>query len=446
MSNVMTIVSRRNVLTGALAASSILAIDPRRAAGQANFDWQRFKGQHIEVFLQKGPRADLLQQYQKEFETLTGISVGSEQIPEQQQRQKLMIELGSGHPSFDVASVNPAVSKRLLGKSKWFDDLRPYLNDASLTGTDFDFVDFSKPSVDYATQSDGRMDMLMQNLDYQILYWNKEIFAAKGITYPATHAELLVAAKALNDPANGVAGMVARGMKNANTPLWTNLLLGYGLNAIDPDLTMHTQSPEAIGAATLYQQLLSAAGPVGVTGYNWYESQAIFLQGRAAMWMDACGFAQPLENPAMSRVVGKVGYGIFPAGPKVRASGLSADALGIPAKSANKMPAWLYLQWACGRTMMARQLVGGYGAPPRQSAFVAAKADPGAKLSLAWLDCVINSAGYAHPILPQIVAVTEFRDVFGSALTNMIGGADPASELKKATEAFAPILEKTEKT
>jgi multiple sugar transport system substrate-binding protein len=96
--------------------------------------------------------------------------------------------------------------------------------------------------------------------------------------------------------------------------------------------------------------------------------------------------------------------------------------------------------------MMARQLVGGYGAPPRQSAFVAAKADPGAKLSLAWLDCVINSAGYARPILPQIVAVTEFRDVFGSALTNMIGGADPASDLKKATEAFSPILEKTEKT
>jgi multiple sugar transport system substrate-binding protein len=31
-------------------------------------------------------------------------------------------------------------------------------------------------------------------------------------------------------------------------------------------------------------------------------------------------------------------------------------------------------------------------------------------------------------------------------LTNMIGGADPASELKKATEAFAPTPEKSEKT
>jgi hypothetical protein len=93
--NVMTIVSRRNVLTGALAAPSILTIDPRRAAGQANFDWQRFKGQHIEIFLQKGRRADLLQQYQMEFEALTGISVGSEQIPEQQQLARTSCQPGS---------------------------------------------------------------------------------------------------------------------------------------------------------------------------------------------------------------------------------------------------------------------------------------------------------------------------------------------------------------
>jgi multiple sugar transport system substrate-binding protein len=44
-----------------------------------------------------------------------------------------------------------------------------------------------------------------------------------------------------------------------------------------------------------------------------------------------------------------------------------------------------------------------------------------------------------------IVPVTEFRDIFGVALTNMIGGADPRAELKKATELFKPVLEKSEK-
>ena len=47
--------------------------------------------------------------------------------------------------------------------------------------------------------------------------------------------------------------------------------------------------------------------------------------------------------------------------------------------------------------------------------------------------------------LPDIVAANEFRDVFGIALTNMLADGDPATELKKATEIFKPILERTEK-
>jgi multiple sugar transport system substrate-binding protein len=48
--------------------------------------------------------------------------------------------------------------------------------------------------------------------------------------------------------------------------------------------------------------------------------------------------------------------------------------------------------------------------------------------------------------LPEIVPVTEFRDVIGIALSNMIGGADAASELRAATAAFKPILEQSLKT
>ncbi|MGH6912497.1 MAG: sugar ABC transporter substrate-binding protein, partial [Geminicoccales bacterium] len=47
---------------------------------------------------------------------------------------------------------------------------------------------------------------------------------------------------------------------------------------------------------------------------------------------------------------------------------------------------------------------------------------------------------------PVIIPVTEFRDIFGVALTNMIGGADPKTELEKATEQFRPVLEKSERT
>jgi multiple sugar transport system substrate-binding protein len=44
-----------------------------------------------------------------------------------------------------------------------------------------------------------------------------------------------------------------------------------------------------------------------------------------------------------------------------------------------------------------------------------------------------------------VIPVTEFRDIFGIALTNMLGGADAKAELEKATAQFAPILEKSER-
>jgi multiple sugar transport system substrate-binding protein len=58
---------------------------------------------------------------------------------------------------------------------------------------------------------------------------------------------------------------------------------------------------------------------------------------------------------------------------------------------------------------------------------------------------MLKSAAIAQPGLPIISPVTEFRDVFGVALTNMINGADAASELKRATAEFQPVLDKSEK-
>ncbi|MDB5402094.1 MAG: transporter substrate-binding protein, partial [Rhodopila sp.] len=35
------------------------------------------------------------------------------------------------------------------------------------------------------------------------------------------------------------------------------------------------------------------------------------------------------------------------------------------------------------------------------------------------------------------------RDTLGVALTNIVGGADPATELKRATSSFQPVLDKS---
>src|SRR5450631_2458421 len=439
---------RRRLLQAGLGAAALGAVPGAsllNAQAQSGFDWKRFNGEKIEILLVKSPRGDLLTKYHKEFEDLTGSTVGSEMIPEQQQRQKAVIEFNSGKTSFDVIQLSYHVQKRQFGKNKWLDDVRPLMADKTLVDPNLDFADFAKGGLNHATQPDGRIDSLPINLDPWVVYYNKELFDAKNIAYPKTFAEMIDAAGRLNDPAKGVCGFVARGLKNANVPVWSSFLLGYGGGFIDKNGKLITDTPEAIEAARMYQALMSKSGPPGVAGFNWNESQSLFLQGKAAMWLDGIGFAQPLEDPTKSRIVGKVGYGVMPAGPKRQVSALFGDGEGISTYSKKKGPAWLYLQWASNKANQTRMLQAAAGAPVRNSAYAAAQSSSDFKAPKQWVECMLTSARIAQPGLPVISPVTEFRDVFGIALTNMINGADPATELKKATADFQPVLDKSEK-
>ena len=285
---------------------------------------------------------------QKEFEELTGITVGAEQIPEQQARQKQVMEFNAGATSFDVCHYSYHVHKKLFAKNKWTEDLRTYLADPTMTAPDFDWKDFSPGAKTYATDAEGRICSIPIKIDFWMLYWNKELFPAKGIAYPKTFDEMLEAAKKLHDPSKNVVGYLARGLKNANVPVWTHLMQGWGMDPIDPKGKFNTESPEAIEAAKLYQSLLKNYSAAGVSGFNWNECQSAFLLGQAAMWQDGIGFATPLEDAdqVQDRRQGRLRR--LPAGPKANhrpcsptasASRPSARRRGRPTSTACGRPA-----------------------------------------------------------------------------------------------------------
>ena len=434
--------TRRRFLAGSAALGGLGLAGVRPAFADVN--WRKFAGTKIEVNLIKSPRGDTLQQYEKEFEALTGIKVSSEQVPEQQQRQKTVIELTSGKPSFDVVHLSYHVQKRQFEKAKWLADLTAYLKDPTLTDPSLVESDFAEAGLTFAKDPDGTMHSLPLSVDYWIIYWNKELFAKKGIAYPETFDQFVAAAEALTDPKANTYGFVARGQKNANTPVWTSLLLGYDTTSVGPDGKLLTDTPEAIEAAKLYQRLMVKSAPPGVAGFNWAECQSAFLQGRIGMWLDGIGFAPPLEDPDKSRVVGKVGYGVMPRGPKVQAVGTFGDGIGVTAASPNKGAAYLYCQWAVSKQMGARLLQAGAGVPFRNSVLNDPAVRQGVKMPGSWVDAIAGSAPVSRLALPVIVPVTEFRDVMGVALTNLLSGADPAAELHRATEEFRPVLARSE--
>ena len=431
------------LIAAPLCAPGIVA----RANAQSAFDWKQFKGQSIEVNYQLGPRGDLARAHMKEFEELTGIKAGFEQIPEQQQRPKVAMEMATGHPSFDVVNVGMHVQKRLVERANWMEDLRPYIADPSLSNPDLDMADFSKPSMAVATGEDGKINVLPSNQDLFIIFYNKELLAAKGFNAPPkTYDEMMTMAHALTDPAKQVYGFVGRGLKNANVVLYDNILLGWDQETVSTDgRKLLTDTPAAIEAASWYQKIMKECGPPGNIGFNWNECQTTFMQGRAAMWWDGIGFSAPLLDATKSKVVDKVRFAPVPAGPKAHNCATFIEGIGIPATAPakNKKAAWLFLQWVGGKEVQGEVLRTGSGTPARLSVYGREDIAANSSFPKEWFETTATSLKIARSGLPVIVPVTEFRDNIGVALTNIVGGADPAGELKKATANFQPVLDKS---
>jgi multiple sugar transport system substrate-binding protein len=442
MTNTIMTPTRRTFLAASAALGGAALIGGRPAS--AAVDWKRFAGTTLDVNLIKSPRSETLIKYFSEFENLTGIKINAEATPEQQQRQKTVIELSTGRPSFDVVHLSYHVQKRQFEKVNWLADISGFLKDPSLTDPSMTEADFAEAGMLFAKDASGTLRSLPFSVDYWILYWNKDLFEKKGLSYPTTFEELVTAAEALTDPSSNTYGFVARGLKNANTPVWTSLMLGYGAAAINAEGKVDTLSKEAVRAAKLYQRLMTKSAPPGVSGFNWAEAQSAFLQGRIGMWFDGVGFAPPIEDPQKSRVVGKTGYGVMPKGPAVQAAGTFGDGLGVVEASSKKEAAYLFCQWAISHDMGARLLQAGAGVPFRQSILADPKVREGVKMPGEWLDAVAESGKVSKLALPVVIPVTEFRDIYGVALTNMIGGADPEAELKNATAQFEPVLARSE--
>ena len=435
---------RRAFMAGAAAGAGSLMVGTGDAWA-AGIDWKAFAGQKIEVTLVKSPRADIIEKALPEFEALTGIKVGFEQIPEQQARQKQVIELTSGNPSFDVIHESFHVQKRLFEKSGWVADLSDLVKNPALTAPETSESDFSPAGLTFARNQQGHLRALPQSVDYWVVYYNKEMFAKKGIAYPDTFDEMIKAAEALTDPGAGQFGFVARGLKNANLPVYTSFLLGFGVDPINAKGELMTDSREGIEAAKLYQHMLTKTAPPGTIGFNWSECQSAFMQGKVGMWLDGIGFAPPLEDKTRSRIAGKVGYGLMPKGPVTRAAATFGDGLSIANASKKKEAAWLFLQWAVSPKLCKALITTGSGVPFRASTFADESIKSDLKMPVDWLTVVSESAKVSRLGLPVIIPVTEFRDTIGIGLTNLLSGGDPATEMKKATDTFRPVLEKSER-
>jgi multiple sugar transport system substrate-binding protein len=435
--------SRRAVLKlGAAvagAATGPFMWTPARAQG---FNWKRFQGTELFLLLTKHPWIDVLEKNIPEFESLSGMKVKWETLPEIQARQKMTVELTGGSTGIDAFFTSLHVEKKRFWKAGWYQPLNRFLDDKSLTSPDYDWSDFTPGARAGATQADGSISALPAFIDANVFFYRKDVFAQKGLTPPKTLAELEQLVAKLHAPP-GLYGIVMRGLKNANATQYPSVLFAMGGTYLTKEGKAALDTKEGIAAMDYYARMLRQYAPPGVVNFNWYEASAAFFQGQVAIYMDGVNFASQFEDPAKSKVVGKVGYAMLPAGPGGQFSPIYITGMAIPQSSASKEAAYLFIQWATNKQNAVRELMAGVGvgrSSPWDSADVKAKP----KMPVDWYQAYQASLKIGRQGLPEIVAVTEYRDIIGVAIQRAIEGMPAAQAAAQAQKEFQDLLTRTE--
>ena len=429
--------------------SLVLGLVFAATAQAQQFNWQQFKGTQMRVLLNKHPFQAAIEPSLKEFEQKTGIKLITEVYPEDQFRAKVLVELTSGASSIDVFMSMPAQEGLKYMRAGWLQPVDEFLKSASLTAPDYNWNDFLDKTRDAMT-IEGKLVGPPIQVENAALMYRKDVFTKYNVKVPATLEELEAAAKALNgkamtDDGQPGFGITMRGKRAAATSMFAGMLHAMGSTWLTPKREPAFNSEEGIKAFDMWGRLLRLYGPPGSENNHWYEASSIFSQGKAAMYLDANSLFPVIEDPQKSKVLGKVGYALYPRGPKGQyGSTVAVWGLAMPKSSKNQKAAWLFMQWATAKeqVLKVQSEKGILGC--RESVWKDAKGK--AKVPPDLADSLMLGSKMGTPFWnPPVVAVAEVRDAVGAAIVTSIQGGDVRAAVNKAAADVRRIMAETEK-
>jgi multiple sugar transport system substrate-binding protein len=437
--------TRREALRLGMAAAAGAAVGPfvMTPARAQSFNWQRFRGKELYLIFIKHPWTEAILPQFAEFESLTGIKLRHEILPDIQARQKLTVELTAGSGGLDAFLTSPHVEKRRFSKAGWYEPLNRYIGDTALTGPEFDWGDFSASARELVLLPDKTISALPCVVDPTILYYRKDLFQQRGLKPPKTLEEFEAVVQTLHNPPS-MYGLVARGLKNANVAPFSYVLYAFGGEYLTPDRKSALNTTAWVKAVDWYAGMVRRYAPPGVVNYNWYECSGAFMQGQVATYFDGIAFATQFQDKEKSKVAGNVGHAILPAGPAGLHTSMFSLGMAISAQSKNKEAAWLFVQWALSKQNCVRALLMGLGGG-RASTWNHPDVKGKGKLPADWYTAFEEGLKIGRNGLPDIVDVTQCRDIVGLAIQKAIEGTKSEEALAEAHKAFQGMLETTEK-
>jgi len=432
----------------------------------AGFDWKQFEGQTVSVILNKHPAAEAMIGQIPDFEAKTGIKVEYEILAESEYFAKLPLELASGTGLYDVLMTGPMIEWEYV-PGNWLEDLRPYLDDATMTDIAwYDEGDFY-PSLFNANRWSGKLGGGVGEgsqwgipimVETYLLAYRGDLADEYGVDTPETIEELYDFAKVLyeGERAKGndeFYGGVVRGHPNAATCCgFQSMMNAYAeteradFAVADGKFKSVINQPSLVALMDTYVAIMRDFGPPGWNTVTWYDAKELYSTGNYGFFTDCDFFAYSYEDPERSQAAGKTRYAVcpYPEGGEPVTS-VWTWSLAMCADSKEKDVAWYFIQYMTGPEQLAKGTIeyNNFN-PTRASVFehpdvVAVMGSWGQGTYLPAVKKNLQVAQITQTVHPQ---GRETGEIWVRAMHAIWQGADAKTELDKAAADIDEVMEK----
>jgi multiple sugar transport system substrate-binding protein len=300
--------------------------------------------------------------------------------------------------------------------------------------------DLPKSSFATVTWAGKRLGVIF-TLSLLTLFYNKELLDQAGIKEPPkTWDDLKSAAKELTG--NGRFGWVL----NYGAPegiggvasYWMVFLQQAGGKVYDDKGMPAFNNDAGVSALQMMVDLMPYTDPGSISYVGINDATNIFTNGQAAMMMNWPFMWVPANDPASSKIVGKVGSAILPAGSAGSASIDGTDAYTIAKTSKNQDMARKLIEFYLDKDIQKSQVIDTGWLPIRLSVLN----DPEVQAKAPNAATILEQAKspYDSFVTPDYNAVTT---AIGVEIQKALQGSQtPAETIKNASDQVTEIVKK----
>jgi len=423
--------SRTNTLLVVAALFTLLLTLPKPAAAQTSI----LNGKAIHMLLVGDPFAVALQKSAAQLEQMAGGTLNIEVVGYDDLYHQILLNAKDLESSYDIISFD-SVWAGEFGKSKLLLPLSDLVK-ASKIVEPSDFLEIAYASAQYQGVQLG----LPIQPHPELMWYRTDIFKDAGLQPPVTTDDVLAAAKLLTKPDQKQYGICWNGQKGqALGQQIAHFYAAFGQHLLNEQGQPTLNTPKGIAAAS-YALALLPYSPPDVLNMAWDQRPQRFGSGGCVMTYEWAARTYLVEDPATSRIAGKIGYVAAPHAPGEKSvTAMGAWHLGIPMNiGARKDIAWKFMEWLTSGATEKFLAIQGNGGMPRYSIMrdaTLSKTYPAFSV-VEQLGLAGELADWMRPAVPQWPGLA---DALGQVYHDMLEGKttpeQAAAQVQKQAESL----------